>query len=268
MYFVSLLKLCFSKLVVVFRLLISFFTIKIVVVAEEHRSAFNVMTLPFVNWFTNLKESIDLLTKNSLKVNLLNLYKSYLSLLMACLFFIMYVTSFTVVGITFYCMVPVLAICVASFLMDYYSHNIDGDLPDNIYRAMILFRKLTIIFGIIPASSIIISTCAKIEFLRGILIDTIGSLSYKLYVGENSGTKAGLLWKAAPHIIVAATGMMGAVATIDAVSNVYEFKQVAKSCREDLQVMSVGEKIAFFKDRPSILAKVGKFMADYIQASK
>lgn len=61
---------------------------------------------------------------------------------------------------------------------------------------------------------------------------------------------------------------MGTVATIDAASNAYEFQQVLKACREDQQVMTVEQKIAFFYNKPGILAKAGRFMSDFLQATK
>ena len=266
----------FSCLVSFFSLLISCFFLKPITVIEERRTTLEVLKTPFVNCFKYLKESLVNKAKDSLMVFLLNLYKAYVYFLMACLFFIMYFTAYTYLGLSIYRILPILLICVTSALQTALRESTEGALTDFVYKAVIVLRYLLIIFSMIPASSFIIFICAKIPFLRSILIDTIGSLSYKIYVGENPGSKAGALWSLVPKILGAAamsTAFAAAMSTafaagIDTAVTYIQFEQLTESCRIDKQPLTTEQKIAFLNNKVHILTTVGKTAATLLYPSK
>jgi hypothetical protein len=157
---------------------------------------------------------------------------------------------------------------VTSALQTALRESTEGALTDFVYKAVIVLRYLLIIFSMIPASSFIIFICAKIPFLRSILIDTIGSLSYKIYVGENPGSKAGALWSLVPKILGAAAMSTAFAAGIDTAVTYVQFEQLTESCRIDKQPLTPEQKIAFFNNKVHILTTVGKTAATLLYPSK
>jgi hypothetical protein len=242
-FFIQFYKTIFNFVINSFSYIIACFIVKPFSEPADTRSAFEILFTPFVNWFRKFKECFTLIRKDSLINSLLNFYKLYLSFLIACIFFIMYFTAYTYIGLIIYGTVPMLLMCVGSAINAYIYINPEGPLTAEAYNAIIVFRYLVFIFGLISSSCIIISTCAKISFLRVILIDTVGSLSYKFYVGENPGSKAGLLWNLAPRIVGAVFVCTAGMAGIDAIVSEKQLNHLHDLCAKDGQIMTVAQKM-------------------------
>ena len=112
---------------------------------------------------------------------------------MASCFLIMYVTAYTYVGLFFYQLLPILAMCVLKGVLDAGPLNSEGFYTEFFISGCFIFLYLTLTFCFIPTTCFLLSIYAKIPFLRSILIDTIGLLSYNLYIGENPGKKVGAM---------------------------------------------------------------------------
>jgi hypothetical protein len=231
------------------------FIFKPITVPDDARSSFEILVTPFVNWFRKFKECFTLICKDSLINSLLNFYKLFLSLLMACLFFIMYFAAYTAMGFVFSGAFVFLLMCTGVVVVDLASP--EGPLSEDALKAIMFFRHLAFIFSFISSSSLVISTCAKIPFLRVILIDTVGSLSYKFYVGENPGSIGIISWASVPRLaavaLVAGTGM----SIVDQVLSERQLNLVYDLSVKDGQVMTVAEKSAFF-EKSSMVRKLSK----------
>ena len=222
----------------------------------DTRSAFEILFTPFVNWFNKVKETLPSMGKVSLITSLLNIYKLYLSLLMACFFFIMYFIAYTSLGLIILGIYIILLMCTGIVIVDLVSP--EGPCTEASIDAFRFFRNTAYIFSVLSASSLIISACAKIPFLRVILIDTVGSLSYKFYVGENPGSKAGLLWNLAPRIVGAVFVCTAGMAGIDAIVSEKQLNHLHDLCAKDGQIMTVEQKMDFYRNRGHILTTLGK----------
>jgi hypothetical protein len=239
-------------------------------VTEEYRTVFQIVLCPFVNSFNLLIKSVtlllawgipggfrDLKAPESLFICLFNVYKVSLSFFMAFFFLVMYVTAYTYVGLFIYQLLPILAICVFQSLLDAAPTNSEGFYTAFFISNCFLYLYLTLAFCFIPTSCLVISLSAKIPFLRSILIDTIGLLSYKLYVGENPGMpyapfggigyptaggvlwtpsrlgkKAGALWVLAAKFGFSTLVFTAGLSAIDSVDSVYTAEQIIRACRE------------------------------------
>ena len=235
----------------------------------ETRNTNQIVFIPFVNSINFLKDSLTLLTKGSLILSLLSLYKFLLSLFLAILFFIMYLTAYTYVGLFIYQLVVILAISVFKYILSDNITNEDGVYTKTFLTGFITFVFLIFMFSLFWSSSVLISHSAKIIFLRDILIKTVGSLSYKLYVGENSGTEATGVTILGPRLI--ATGFVmasGAVllATLqgDHQNDQIE-KAIARGLKEGHENVIIEERIRFMREtykQNDAINKLGKAVLD------
>ena len=222
----------------------------------DTRSAFEILFTPFVNWFNKVKETLPSMGKVSLITSLLNIYKLYLSLLMACFFFIMYFIAYTSLGLIILGIYIILLMCTGIVIVDLVSP--EGPFTEASIDAFRFFRNTAYIFSVLSASSLIISACAKIPFLRVILIDTVGSLSYKFYVGENPGSKAGMAWAVAPRLAGAIIGAGTVMAGVDQLITERQLAHMMEACKADGQIMTVEQKMAFYHKKAYFVTTLSK----------
>ena len=221
----------------------------------EERSSWVVVFLPFVNSYKLLIKAVGLLPKERFLVSLLNLFKGFISLGMSVLFFIAYTTAYTYPGFIIYRILPLLSFILFRAILDDMQANPseEGDLTLLCYNIMQAFKYTIGMFAIIPTSCTVLALCAKGLFTRAILIDTVGLLSYKIYIGENPGGYIAALAQMAPKILITTGAIVGSSAVLDDYLNALKFRRLEDSCRRDGVPMTFEQKEEFIRNCPTTL---------------
>ena len=227
----------------------------------EERSSLTVAFLPFVNSFKLLAKAFGLLLKERFLVSLLNLLKVLISLVMAGMFFIVYTTAYTYAGFIIYRVLPFISFCLFKALLEdmHANPSEDGYITEFFYKASVTFKYTFSLFAIIPACAIFLSLSAKLMFTRAILIDTVGFLSYKLYVGENPGsTILATVAKTMPLVILSTALGSSVINGVDRHFDNSALNALNKMSIEGGTPLTHADRVAFLEGRPTTLGAMGK----------